>query len=132
MCANNDTEFWKYNMSKPIPENLKNYIDLAKLGALRSDHLSEYPTTVMFSVLSFNQVLYGLGHIEPDLCKKTLLNRMNPEDIINRNIWGRIKLTPLQEELKPHREILDFIVQQGTFEWAQDKADQKKQAENSQ
>ena len=131
MCANNDTEFWKYNMSKPIPENIKNYIDLAKYGALRSDHLSHYPTNIMFSVLSFNQVLYGLGHIDPDLCKKSLLNRMTPDDVVKRNIWSKIKFTPMREEIKSHREILEFIRQQGTFDWGQDAAEKKKQAEKS-
>ena len=127
MCANDDTEFWKYNLNRPLPYDIKNYIDLAKYGALRTDHLSTSPTNIMFSVLSFNQVLYGLGHVDPELCKKSLLNRMTPDDIIKRNIRSKIKFTPIKSEIKTHREILKFIIQQGKFDWGADANNKSKQ-----
>lgn len=104
-----DTPFWQFVASQPLPVEVKKVVDIAKERMLYSYDVHADKEISIFHHENFNQVLYGLDLISSDVARKHLdLMRMYEHSQakidVSREQYAR-RLT--SDNFIPHKQLID-------------------------
>ena len=101
-----DSPFWEDVAKAKVPDEVQKILDITKHRMLVSEDLNCNLTWYIFHELNFNQVLYAIGHIKPELIST------------HQALSGKYSTrsypleTPdnIKAELMPHRKFIEGLI----------------------
>jgi len=102
-----DSPFWEHVSKVKVPEQVQKLLDIAQHRMLQMEDLNCHLDWYIFHELNFNQVLYCIGALSPEIAKKhqQLGGRYAPGRTFNWNLDDDI----LSEMMK-HKDYVDGLV----------------------
>ena len=103
-----DTPFWQAVAETPIPDTLKNNLDMWKQRMPTSDDLTSHTSKILFNEYNYALVLHGLGLFDTDKIKQQYMEY--PDSIkgyANNKLREKFEFDKIKAI--PHRTMLELL-----------------------
>lgn len=103
--------FWQHVKDAPLPKEIKKILDISSKRMLSSEDIEVHLDWYIFHELNFNQVLYGIGALSPEVAEKHVMikNIIPRKKEANSSIPGDIV-----HELVRHRDYVEGLVDENS------------------